>query len=178
MASAEPYASLHLAPDRQPCQHPTRPPLSFLQAGCPSCHPTNSVKADRMNENERKINKQNKHGPARICCWAPCCSRVLLQLSCLQLGRVIATPLLLQWDRQMERHHTDIYTKWHRINQTIQSFNRLYKSLHRITPLTLVQHRQIRRHVHLNILWLLIFWRHHWRSKRKHEKVSINDDKH
>jgi len=21
------------------------PPLSFLQAGCPSCHPTNSVKA-------------------------------------------------------------------------------------------------------------------------------------
>jgi len=27
---------------RQPCQHP---PLSFLQAGCPSCRPTNSVKA-------------------------------------------------------------------------------------------------------------------------------------
>jgi len=25
-----------------PCQHP---PLSFLQAGCPSCCPTNSVKA-------------------------------------------------------------------------------------------------------------------------------------
>jgi len=24
---------------------PTRPPLSFLQNGCPSCHPTNSVKA-------------------------------------------------------------------------------------------------------------------------------------
>ena len=23
MASAGPYASLHLAPDRQPCQHPT-----------------------------------------------------------------------------------------------------------------------------------------------------------
>jgi len=27
---------------RQPHQHPS---LSFLQAGCPSCHPTNSVKA-------------------------------------------------------------------------------------------------------------------------------------
>ena len=25
--------------------HPSIPPLSFLQAGCPSCHPTNSVKA-------------------------------------------------------------------------------------------------------------------------------------
>jgi len=35
--------SLHLAPDRQPHQHPTT--LVFLQAGCPSCRPTNSVKA-------------------------------------------------------------------------------------------------------------------------------------
>ena len=40
--SAGPYASLRLAPDRQPCQHPT---TQFLQAGCPSCRPTNSVKA-------------------------------------------------------------------------------------------------------------------------------------
>jgi len=36
------HASLHLAPDRQPHQHPT---TQFLQAGCPSCRPTNSVKA-------------------------------------------------------------------------------------------------------------------------------------
>ena len=42
MASAGPYASLHLAPDRYPIQHPTTP---FLQAGYPSCHPTSSVKA-------------------------------------------------------------------------------------------------------------------------------------
>jgi len=42
VASAGPYASLHLAPDRQPRQHPT---TQFLQAGCPSCRPTNSVKA-------------------------------------------------------------------------------------------------------------------------------------
>jgi len=27
--------------------HASTPPLSFLQAGCPSCHPTNSVKALR-----------------------------------------------------------------------------------------------------------------------------------
>jgi len=26
-------------------KHASTPPLSFLQAGCPSCHPTNSVKA-------------------------------------------------------------------------------------------------------------------------------------
>ena len=25
--------------------HASTPPLNFLQAGCPSCHPTNSVKA-------------------------------------------------------------------------------------------------------------------------------------
>jgi len=30
------------APDRQPRQHPT---TQFLHAGCPSCCPTNSVKA-------------------------------------------------------------------------------------------------------------------------------------
>jgi len=33
--SAGQYASLHAG----------TPPLSFLQAGCPSCRPTNSVKA-------------------------------------------------------------------------------------------------------------------------------------
>ena len=27
--------------------HTSTPPLSFLQAGCPSCHPTNSVKAPK-----------------------------------------------------------------------------------------------------------------------------------
>jgi len=42
VASAGPYASLHLIPDNH---DDNIPPLSFLQAGCPSCHPTNSVKA-------------------------------------------------------------------------------------------------------------------------------------
>jgi len=41
-ASAGPYASLHLAPVRQPCQYPT---TQFLQARRPSCCPANSVKA-------------------------------------------------------------------------------------------------------------------------------------
>jgi len=38
---ARPYASLHLIPDNLA----NIPPLSFLQAGCLSCRPTNSVKA-------------------------------------------------------------------------------------------------------------------------------------
>ena len=34
VASSRPYASLNLAADRKPRQHPT---TQFLQAGCPSC---------------------------------------------------------------------------------------------------------------------------------------------
>jgi len=43
VASAGPYAGshLHLTPD----SHASTSPLIFLQAGCPSWHPTNSVKA-------------------------------------------------------------------------------------------------------------------------------------
>jgi len=44
VASTGPYATLHLAPDIEP-NHASTPPLSFLQAGCPSCRPTNSIKA-------------------------------------------------------------------------------------------------------------------------------------
>ena len=42
VASAGPYTYLHLS---QTDNHASIPPLTFLQAGCPSCHPTNSVKA-------------------------------------------------------------------------------------------------------------------------------------
>ena len=53
MASAGPYASLQLQTDN----HTSTPPLCFLQAGCPSYSPTNSVKALKairlkMNNNE------------------------------------------------------------------------------------------------------------------------------
>ena len=47
MASAGPYASLH---SLQTDNHTSTPPLIFLQAGCPSCHPTNSVKALKANK--------------------------------------------------------------------------------------------------------------------------------
>ena len=48
VASAGLYASLHLIPDN----HANIPPLSFLQAGCPSCCPTNSVKALKATINQ------------------------------------------------------------------------------------------------------------------------------
>jgi len=51
VASVGLYASLHLIPD----SHANIPPLSFLQAGCPSCRPTNSVKALKANK-RTKIN--------------------------------------------------------------------------------------------------------------------------
>jgi len=45
--------------------HASTPPLSFLQAGCPSCRPTNSVKAlkaqaqtNNYNGNKIKFNKK------------------------------------------------------------------------------------------------------------------------
>jgi len=43
VASAGPYADRHLTPDTTTAaSHQS----AFLQAGCPSCHPTNSIKAD------------------------------------------------------------------------------------------------------------------------------------
>jgi len=45
--------------------HASTPPLSFLQAGCPSCRPTNSVKAPKATNdpNTKKVNQKikNKH---------------------------------------------------------------------------------------------------------------------
>jgi len=56
VASAGLYASLHLIPDN----HANIPPLSFLQAGCPSCRQTNSVKALMLNQQ-----KQNTEGNSK-----------------------------------------------------------------------------------------------------------------
>jgi len=55
VASAGLYASLHLIPDN----HANIPPLSFLQAGCPSCCPANSVKALKAKA-LKAINKYKK----------------------------------------------------------------------------------------------------------------------
>ena len=41
--------------------HTSTPPLNFLQAGCPSCHPTNSVEALKA------------HVPQKFCCRRTAC---------------------------------------------------------------------------------------------------------
>jgi len=44
--------------------HASTPPLSFLQAGCPSCHPTNSVKALKAKNHQYQqieIHNNNKN---------------------------------------------------------------------------------------------------------------------
>jgi len=53
VASAGLYASLHLIPDN----HTNIPPLSFLQAGCSSCRPTNSVKALKAMKHYHYVNQ-------------------------------------------------------------------------------------------------------------------------
>jgi len=40
--------------------HASTPPLSFLQAGCPSCDPTNSVKALKAKALKAVISEENK----------------------------------------------------------------------------------------------------------------------
>jgi len=47
--------------------HANTPPLSFLQAGCPSCRPTNSVKALKDYEGalQQSINKFKKQNIIR-----------------------------------------------------------------------------------------------------------------
>jgi len=49
--------------------HASTPPLSFLQAGCPSCRPTNSVKALKAN-NDYMLHKST----IDICCCFIVCS--------------------------------------------------------------------------------------------------------
>jgi len=58
VASAGPYASQHLAPVRKPCQYPTT--QFFYGAGCPSCRPTNIVKALKAGDRESVQRKRIK----------------------------------------------------------------------------------------------------------------------
>ena len=51
--------------------HASTPPLSFLQAGCPSCRPTNSVKALKYSAIERYV----LHHHAKVCGDRSYCGR-------------------------------------------------------------------------------------------------------
>ena len=61
--------------------HPSTPPLSFLQAGCPSCQPTNSIKALKAQKHKILLS----HKTARVCNGLP--------------SDVITSPLLIAFKR-------------------------------------------------------------------------------
>ena len=71
---------------------------SFLQAGCPSCRPTNSVKALKAN----KINSRQKIGipPARDALWESDKANALVLCLSLQRSRSCSFRVLCQaWQR-------------------------------------------------------------------------------
>jgi len=49
--------------------HASTPPLSFLQAGCPSCRPTNSVKGITTSPNFNKYFSAVTYGHSSILLW-------------------------------------------------------------------------------------------------------------
>ena len=82
MASAGPYACISLQTDN----HASTPPLCFLQAGCPSCCPTNSVKALKAVSKILIfyfvwiwVNKLNRY---TLCCDVLFCSFVYIVYCC------------------------------------------------------------------------------------------------
>ena len=55
--------------------HASTPPLSFLQAGCPSCRPTNSIKALTVRHASLRKSLQNNDTRVDIqCCCGGCWS--------------------------------------------------------------------------------------------------------
>jgi len=78
--------------------HTSTPPLSFLQAGCPSCRPTNSVKALKENINST-VNLKS--------CW--CCDDI-----CQVLAGDLEEAICL---------HAVYYTLWLRFNALPERYN-------------------------------------------------------
>ena len=61
--------------------HASTPPLSFLQAGCPSCRPTNSVKALKAMTELLSCANPSIHGTDRVCVCA--CARAWCVRACV-----------------------------------------------------------------------------------------------
>ena len=51
--------------------HASTPPLNFLRAGCPSCHPTNSIKALKSTSNNKYLKITSLIKPAKSCYGTP-----------------------------------------------------------------------------------------------------------
>jgi len=95
--------------------HASTPPLSFLQAGCPSCRPTNSVKALNVQSatrhlvvllrikrlllyRERRRRRRGSAATGRRCCWhdTSMCRRRTGALTGSSAILHIAQPLVLK----------------------------------------------------------------------------------
>jgi len=51
--------------------HASTPPLSILQAGCSSCHPTNSMKALKAHKKQEECQKISTLYTASFTMWLP-----------------------------------------------------------------------------------------------------------
>ena len=64
-----PLGHMQVCTSLQTDNHASTPPLSFLQARCPSCRPTNSVKAVKAtNTNNSRSNNNNVQRQSSRCC--------------------------------------------------------------------------------------------------------------
>jgi len=62
--------------------HANTPPLSFLQAGCPSCRPTNSVKALKDTSTPYKYTENHQVSQHRLTYTWQSDSVVVVMLAC------------------------------------------------------------------------------------------------
>jgi len=63
-----PLGHMQVCTSLQTDNHASTPPLSFLQARCPSCHPTNSVKALKALKKKLNFHIMKLPEPDRSCC--------------------------------------------------------------------------------------------------------------
>ena len=80
--------------------HASTPLLSFLQAGCPSCHPTNSVKALKAKALKAKALKANAF-----------LNKALIKLQLFQKAsdmKCMSIGLLLSFGYEIITHHADL----------------------------------------------------------------------
>ena len=82
-----PLGHMQVCTSLQTDNHASTPPLSFLQAGCPSCRPTNSVKALKALTMKQR---QNISPPSAAFCFGPQSIKLLHQRNLILL-----LPLLL-----------------------------------------------------------------------------------
>ena len=82
--------------------HANSPPLSFLQAGCPSCHPTNSVKAlkgyhlwAKEQKRNKKLKPKNGYAQKNWCRWELCQNHCRLSSSLVWLSICCSDTVLL-----------------------------------------------------------------------------------